>query len=434
MVRSRLGFAPPRVRREVLAQEIRVAFERLGPAFVKLGQLMSVRPDLFSAESVFEMEKLQDSVAPLPASVIREVIERDFGRTVEEIFATFDEEPVASASIAQVHRAALAAPVRPVFGPTLEAGSEVAVKVVRPGAERSIRADIAEARRLVERLNRFRRLERLNLPGFLDEFAASLVSEVDLRNEGRVADRFRFDFRDDPLMIVPRVAWPLTTRRVLTSEFVHGWRLSDMGEAERAGVEGYELALHGATVFMRQVLVLGRFHADLHPANLLVTPDSRVCYLDFGIVGRTMPAERIAIAQVLAATVYGDADRALRYSAELGLVVPPALRATVRESVATLLSDTMGGSGGPADVKRFAVGFLSMLADHEIRVPIGYGLLIKALVTVEGVARRIYPQIDITQAAKPFATQLIAQRMLSPSRLAERLPDAIRAGLRELSA
>ncbi len=432
--KSRFGMAPARARRQALAVEMRVAFERLGPAFIKLGQLISVRPDLFSPESVFEMEKLQDSVPAVPASAIRKVIESEFGRTAEELFASFDDTPLASASIAQVHRATLRESVRPVFGEAMPEATEVAVKVVRPGVETSILADIAEARRLVSRLGRIRRLQRLNLPGFLDEFAASLISEVDLRNEGRVADRFRFDFRDDELMIVPRVAWPLTTRRVLTTEFVHGWRLSEMSEAERAGVAGYDLAVHGAKVFMRQVLVLGRFHADLHPANLLVTPDSRVCYLDFGIVGRTSPGERIAIAQVLAATVYGDADRALRYSAELGLVVPDDLHPKVRAHVATLLHETMGGSGRPADVKRFAVGFLSMLGDYKIHVPIGYGLLIKALVTVEGVARRIYPEIDITHAAKPFATQLIAQRMLSPERLSQKLPDAVRAGLRELSS
>lgn len=432
--RARFGLVPAHTRRAVFAREARVACEQLGPAFIKLGQVISVRPDLFSAELVFEMEKLQDSVAPLPVSVVRAVIIEEYGCCAEELFASFHDEPLASASIAQVHRATLAKAVRPTFGDELPEGAQVAVKVVRPGAEEAILADIAEARQLVSRIARLKRLRRLNLPGFLDEFAATLVSEVDLRNEGRVADRFAFDFRDDPLMIVPRVVWSLTTRRVLVNEFVTGWRLSEITAAERAGVDAYALAVHGASVFMRQVLVLGRFHADLHPANLLVTPDGRICYLDFGIVGRTTPAERIAIAQVLAATVYADADRALKYSAELGLVVPPEEQATVREAVARLLHDTMGGNGERADVRRFAVGFLSMLAAHGVHVPIGYGLLIKALVTVEGVARALYPQIDITEAAKPYATELIAERMLRPDRLAEKLPDAIRAAIRELAS
>ena len=171
------------------------------------------------------------------------------------------------------------------------------------------------------------RFERYNLAGLLDEFAATLCSECDLRNEARVADRFAFDFRDDPLMVVPRVVWPRTSRRVLTTEFIEGWRLSELGKASERGVDGRILAEHGATVFLRQVLELGRFHADLHPANLFVTPDSRICYLDFGITGTTTPEQRIAIAQVLAATVYGDADRALKYSAELGLIVPEHLQA-----------------------------------------------------------------------------------------------------------
>jgi ubiquinone biosynthesis protein len=431
---ARFGFASRQARRQAFAEQARIACEALGPAFIKLGQVISVRPDLFPTELVFEMEKLQDSVAPLPVASIRRVIFEEFGRPAEEIFATFEDTPLASASIAQVHRATLREPIRPAFGAELPAGKLVAVKVVRPGAEEAILADIAEARRLVSRIARLKRLRRLNLPGFLDEFAATLVSEVDLRNEGRVSDRFAFDFRDDPLMVVPRVAWRLTTRRVLVNEFVRGWRLSEITEAERAGVDAYALAVHGASVFMRQVLVLGRFHADLHPANLLVTPDSRICYLDFGIVGRTSGAERIAIAQVLAATVYGDADRALKYSEELGLVVPEKERPAVRESVAQLLHDTMGGNGQRADVRRFAVGFLSMLAQHGIHVPIGYGLLIKALVTVEGVARALYPQIDITEAAKPYATELIAERMFKPARLAEKLPDAVRAALRELAS
>ena len=412
---------------------MRLGFEALGPAFIKLGQLMSVRPDLFSPEIVFEMERLQDSVPAVPTAEIRRVIEREFGRTPEELFASFEDDPLASASIAQVHKATLSREIRPVIGAPLPAGTEVAVKVVRPGAEAAILADIAEARRLVTRVSGWKRLRRLNLPGFLDEFATTLCSEIDLRNEARVAGRYAFDFADDPVVLVPRVVWSRTTRSVMTSEFVHGWRLTDLDDATRRGVRAYELAVHGADVFMKQVLVIGRFHADLHPANLLVTPDSRICYLDFGIMGRTSPSERFAIAQVLAATVYGDADRALTYSAHLGLVVPPERQAEVRASVASLLHDTMGGSGRPADVKAFALGFMSMLADHDIHVPIGYGLLIKALVTVEGVARSIYPDIDITQAAKPFATRLIAQEMLQPGRLYERVPEAARAALRVLS-
>jgi ubiquinone biosynthesis protein len=418
-------------RRAAFAWELRRAFEELGPAFIKLGQLISVRPDLFGPELVFEMEKLRDAVPALPASDIREVIERDLGRSPELLFAEFDDVPLASASIAQVHRATLAEEYRPVVGPVLPAGTQLVVKVVRPGAEEAILADIAAARPLVRRIGRVGRFARYNLPGLLDEFAASLCSECDLRREARVADRFAFDFRDDPLLVVPRIVWPRTARRVLTMEFVEGWRLSEITDVEREGIDGRGLALHGAELFMRQVLVLGRFHADLHPANIFITPNGRIAYLDFGIIGHTDPADREAIAQVLAATVYGDASRALRYSAELGLVVPPEAQVRVRDRVGQLMARTLRTR--PRDVRGFAIGFLGIMNDERVAVPIGYGLLVKALVTVEGVARSLYPDIDITEAAKPFATSLIARQMMEPARLAKRMPDALWAALRELA-
>lgn len=429
---GRFGFASRARRRQAFARQARIACEELGPTFIKLGQLASVRPDVFSPELVFELEKLQDSVAPVSTDLIRDVIARELGYDVDALFDSFDPRPLASASIAQVYRARLRKGCRPVMGAPLEVGAEVVVKVVRPGIARVIREDLAAARALLDRVKGIGLLRRLDVHGLLDEFAASLRSELDLRNEGRVADRFRFDFRDDPLVFAPRIVWSRTTRSVLTMEYVEGWRLSEITDAERAGVDGYALAVHGAGVFMRQVLVLGRFHADLHPANLFVTPDSRICYLDFGIVGRTEPSQRVPIAQVLAATVYGDADRAIRYSAELGLVIPAHDESRVRAQVASLMEETLR-SGTRADVRAFAIGFLSIMAEHHVKIPVGYGLLIKALVTVEGVAQALYPDIDIAQAARPFATRLIAHEMMRPARLWGRAPDVLKAALRVLA-
>lgn len=430
---ARFGFAQAPVRRAAWARALRLAFEDLGPAFIKLGQLISVRPDEFSEELVAEMRSLQDAVPPLAAAVIRAVVREEFAAEAEELWADFNDEPLASASIAQVHRARLARPYRPVWGEVLPAGAEVVVKVVRPGAAESISGDVAVARRLMLRVARTRLARRFDPVALLDEFAATLERELDLRQEGRFADRFLFDFRDDPRVVAPRTVWNRTTARVLTMEFMRGWRLSELEEARAAGVDCFGLAVHGATAFMRQVFVYGRYHADLHPANLFVTPENTIAYLDFGIVGYLTPEERMNITQVMAALVYRDPDRALRYSEALGVDVPAEHIDAIRRGLGELLDGTIRADG-TRDFAHFGLGFLRLLGAYGVKIPSGYGLLIKSLATVEGVARALYPQIDIVATAKPFTTRILGRAMGDPARLYERMPQAVRAALRELMA
>lgn len=429
---ARFGIAPATVRRSAWARGVRLAFEDLGPAFVKLGQLISVRPDEFSEELVAEMRTMQDAVPALPASEIRRVIAEDFGAEPEELFASFDDAPLASASIAQVHRATLASAYRPVWGDVLPEGADVVVKVVRPGAAESIRSDIAVARRLAERVGRTFLARRFDPVALLDEFATTVERELDLRQEGRYADRFLFDFRDDPRVVAPRIVWTRSTARVLTMEYMRGWRLTDIEEAKAAGVDCFGLAVHGATAFMRQVFVYGRYHADLHPANLFVTPDNTIAYLDFGIVGYLTPEERMNITQVMAALVYRDPDRALKYSEKLGVHVPPERVEPVRRGLGELLDGTTRADG-TRDFAHFGLGFLKLLGEHDVKIPSGYGLLIKSLATVEGVARALYPEIDIVATAQPFTTRILGQAMGDPARLHERIPVAIRAAMRVLT-
>ncbi len=427
--RSGLGLSPRRC--TIFAREWRAAFAELGPAFIKLGQLISVRPDEFGRELVAEMTAMQDAVPALPAEAIRSVIFDEFGRTPEALFATFDDTPIASASIAQVHGATLRADVRPVWGAVMPAGTQVVVKVVRPGAADAILADMVEARRLVGRFGGL--LRGFDAMKLIGEFDASVRRELDLRTEARIADRFAFDFREDPQIEIPRICWSFTTRRVVTMERVIGWRLTDLDEAARAGIDSKALAIYGATAFMRQVMVYGRYHADLHPANLFVTPRNTIAYLDFGIVGHLTKDERESIAQVLAGLAYRDADRALRYSRRLGVEVPPDKVDVVRRELGTLL-DSMFDPGGSKEFRHFGLGFISLLRRHHIDIPSGYGLLVKSLATVEGCARGLYPDIDIIDTARPFVTRLLSDSFGKPERIEERLNAAIHAALRELVA
>jgi ubiquinone biosynthesis protein len=184
---------------------------------------------------------------------------------------------------------------------------------------------------------------------------------------------------------------------------------------------------------MRQVMVYGRYHADLHPANLFVTPRNTIAYLDFGIVGHLSKDERESIAQVLAGLAYRDPDRALRYSRRLGVDVPPEKVETVRRELGVLL-DSMFDPGGSKEFRHFGMGFIALLRRHSIEIPSGYGLLVKSLATVEGCARSLYPDIDIIDTARPFVTRLLSDSMGKPERLEAKMNSAIRAALRELVA
>lgn len=391
------------------ASLLRESFEELGPAFVKIGQLMSVRPDVFPASVVFEMSKLRDEVTPEPFASVMEVFRKDFGQAPNEVFDEFRCEPIASASIAQVHVARLKRAVRPAWGDVLEAGSEVAVKIVRPGAAAVITKDLALASRLAALLAVVPAYRAVDLRGLVEEARGVAASELDMRVEGRMADEFAFDFRNDRFIQVPRVAWPFTTRRILTMEYVSGWRLSELDDAVRSGIDAESLARRGAEAFMRQVLEHGRFHADLHPSNLFVTPDSRIAYLDFGIVGRLSLEERRHVGLVLAALVDGDADAALVASEPLGLSVPDSSRGELARELEDLMSSTLRGD---SDIRHFGLGLLSVLRKRRVSVPRGWGLLVKALVTVEGVARALYPHIDLIETARPYAKALKSREAL----------------------
>jgi ubiquinone biosynthesis protein len=215
-------------------------------------------------------------------------------------------------------------------------------------------------------------------------------------------------------------------------EFIEGWPMSRLDEARAAGVDTRSLAVVGANAFMRQVLVEGRYHADLHHANLLVTPDERVAYLDFGMVGELADRERREVARLLAALVFGDADAALVHTERLGVRIPADRLPALRSGLDALMGRTLESGG--SDLAAFGLGLLKLLRDAGVSVPSGYTLLVKALVTVEGVSRELYPEIDMIATAAPFATEVVLREGLDAETLRRRMPAALRAAVRALLA
>ena len=259
------------------AQRLRQALEELGPTFIKFGQALSNRPDLLPADLVAELTRLQDTVAPLPDGVAEAAIEAELGRPLAEVFARFDPKPVAAASIARVHRAAL-----------LD-GSEVAVKVRRPGIEALIEHDLGILGLLARLAERYLPDSDIYQPVMLvAEFARAIRSEQDLAREGRAIGRFSKNFAGDPTIRLPRVHWPQTTTGVLTMEYMEGTRLQDV-LADPGAFDVSAIAARGAQAVLKQVLRDGLFHADPHPANVFILPGNVICLLDFGSVGRVDP-------------------------------------------------------------------------------------------------------------------------------------------------
>lgn len=391
------GLSGPLLPEEELAKRLRSFLEELGPTFIKVGQLLSVRPDLVPPEVVFELENLLDETSPLPFEAVKEQIELSLGKPLDEAFASFDPVPIASASIGQVHRGVL-----------IEGGHDVAVKVQRPGIQEKIEADLDIIRYLAEKAQR--RIEVVDLAAVVQEFSDSLHRELDYRVEARHIDRFRFNFRDDDLVRIPIVYWKYTSRRLLVLEYIEGWKLSELAEPESLGIDAFGLAKHGAEAFMKQVLEDGFFHGDLHPANLLITPDGKIAYLDFGIVGTVPEQDKEAIARMLLGIIRRDVGEIIAEARSIGVEITSDKVEEMRKGLADAIDRYSGKKLGEIKIDVIGREFLSLIYRNRIRIPRNYALLAKALITVEGTAKKLYPDINILEIAQPYVVDVIDRK------------------------
>jgi ubiquinone biosynthesis protein len=373
------------------------ALEELGPTFVKLGQMLSTRADLLPAPYVEQLATLQDGVPPFPAAEALAVIENDLGASIDDLFATFDEEPVASASIAQVHRA------------VLHNGRVVAVKVQRPGIEATIRSDLNILYVLADWLEGRVELGVHTPAGIVEAFDRGISLEVDFRTEAAHAETFAQAMADVAGILVPKVRRPLTSRRVLTMHWAEGVRLSSFAECE-ADPEKVMDRLVEATY--RQIFVHGTFHADPHPGNLLVDGESRITYLDFGLVGRITPEMRDTLLALFVGVVWNDADavartlyRAASRDGERVRLRP--LAADLEEVLARYSSKSLDQQ----DTAMIAVEILSLARRHGLGLPQEYAVLARACVTLDGIARTLVPDWNMMEVVRPYAARLAAERL-----------------------
>jgi ubiquinone biosynthesis protein len=392
------------------AQRLRLAFEELGPTFIKFGQALSTRADLLPDELVAELSRLQDEVPPLPPGSAEAAIQAELGAPIDVLFDRFDPEPLAAASIAQVHRA------------RLHGGDEVAVKVRRPGIDATIERDLAILGQLAWLTERYLPDADLYQPASLvSEFARSIRAELDLAREGRAVDRFAKQFEGDCTLRLPRVHWERTTRGVLTLEFIDGRKVLDVIKAP----EGFDLPLiarRGGDLILRQVLRHGLFHADPHPANIFVLPGNVICLLDFGNVGRIDRPQRAALAALVHAVVREDAERVTAAILAIGRPLQPLDREQLQRDVAELLDTYSGAMLRDLSIGGLLHDALAVMHRHRLRFPVDLMLLARAFVTIEGIGRQLDPSFQMVEQARPVVAEILRDRF-SPSAVASGVGD-----------
>ncbi|MGE5575863.1 MAG: 2-polyprenylphenol 6-hydroxylase [Syntrophothermus sp.] len=402
----------PKKARLSYGQRLRNALEELGPTFIKLGQLLSTRRDLLPPELVDDLEKLQDEVAPVPFAEIRAQVERELGAPVEELFASFVEEPLAAASIGQVHRA------------VLPGGEEVVVKVQRPGVEALVRTDLEillDLARVAE--DRFE-LGAARPVAVVEEFARSIRKELDYRTEAQNIERFRKNFAQSATVVIPGVYWALTSRRVLTMEYMSGVKVSEIDALAVQGIDRRHIARIGAEAFIKQVLIDGFFHADLHPGNIFVRPDGKIALIDFGMVGRLDDETLKQITDLFLAIIEKNSGRVVKGLIGLGAVEGNVGTRELRVDIDGMLESYYDKPLADLQLGEIINELLTVTRRHGIRLPVDLALLGKAMVTMEGVGKQLDPSFNAFTVARPFAAELIKKR-LHPQNVVRRSTDEL---------
>lgn len=422
VVRSRRMFrhGRPDLARLSAAERLRLALEELGPTFVKLGQILSTRPDVIPQPFVREFEKLQDNVPSFPFDELQAQLARELGGPPESFFAFIDPVPLAAASIAQVHRA------------RLSSGEEVVIKVRRPGIVELIESDIHALLSLAGLAERHLSGSEIYDPvGVVREFARTIRREMDFSREGHTIEKFRDNFAGTPWMHFPRVYWQQSARGVLTMEFMEGIKVSDLARLDQEGYDRKVIARRGADSFLEMVLNHGFFHGDPHPGNVLILPGNDICLLDYGMVGRLDDSLKTFLTDILYAIVNRDMDEVVSLLIFAGDISDtPDIRALKRD-LGNFIDSYYEIPLKEVEVGRMLMEFIEIITLYTIRIPPDLMLLAKALVLIEGSGRNLDPAFNMVEHLRPVIGKALRQKY-SPRRVARDV-DAILASYLSLA-
>ena len=386
---------------------LRMALEELGPTYIKLGQILSTRPDLVPVDFIRELSKLQDKVPPFPYAAVQRIIEAELQKPLDEIFDHFQTQSLASASIGQVHRA------------VLKEGIDVAVKVQRPGIQRIIEVDLEILLHLATLAESH--IEELSLHRpvkIVEEFARTLERELDYGLEASNMERVAYSFSDDPHICIPKVYQDYSTARVLSAEFIDGIKVSDLEALDERGLDRKIITDRGADIVLRQIFDHGFFQADPHPGNIFVLPRNVICLIDFGMVGIVDRATRENFVDLMDAVARKDAGRTSQAILQLTeWEEQPDIRLFERQ-VNDFMSQHLYKPLKRIRLDKLLHQLLDLAFRHRLRIAPDIFLMLKALTTIEGVARMLDPEFDIIAKATPFIKRIMLQRF-TPERVAE---------------